>query len=120
MSRAYWGLVALLTLGPCLVSPRPAAAAPANFPTEALADYVIGCMASNGQTPEVLRRCACSIDYIASQISYDEYVQAETVLRLQQVPGGDGRIAMFRTAPWALQMVERVRRAQVEADIHCF
>ena len=110
--------MALLALG-CRpgAAPHRGAAAPAGYPTEALADYVLGCMASNGQTPDALRRCSCSIDYIASQVSYDEYVQAETVLRMQQVPSGDGRIAMFRTAPWAQQMVERLRRAQVEAEL---
>jgi hypothetical protein len=95
-------------------------AAPADYPTEALAEYVLACMASNGETPDALRRCACSIDYVAGEVTYDDYVQAETVLRMQQIPGGDDRITMFRTAPWAQQMVERVRRAQVEAELRCF
>jgi hypothetical protein len=98
----------------------PAAAAPASYPTQALADYVLACMASNGETQEALRRCSCSIDYIAGQIGYDDYVKAETVLRMQLVPSGDDRMAMFRTAPWAVQMVERLRRAQVEAELRCF
>ena len=77
-------------------------------------------MASNGGSPDALHRCSCSIDYIAGQVGYDEYVRAETVLRMQQVPSGDGRIAMFRTAPWAKEMVDRLRRAQVEAEQRCF
>jgi hypothetical protein len=97
-----------------------AAAAPAGYPTDALADYVFGCMATNGQTEDALHRCSCSIDYIASKLSYDEYVQAETVLRMQQIPGGDDRITMFRTSPWAQQMVDRLRQAQVEAEVKCF
>ena len=44
---------------------RTVAAAPAGYPTEALADYVLACMASNGETPDAMRRCSCSIDYIA-------------------------------------------------------
>ena len=32
-----------------------------DYPTEARADYVFACMASNGQSREVLRRCSCSI-----------------------------------------------------------
>ena len=66
------------------------------------------------------RRCACSIDKIAEHLSYDEYVQAETVLRMQQVPSGDGRISMFRSSPWAQTMVDRLRTAQVEAEAKCF
>jgi hypothetical protein len=94
-------------------------AAPADYPTEALADYVFGCMASNGQSQEALRRCSCSIDAIAEKVSYEDYVQAETVLRLQQVQGG-GRTGMFRTAPWAQAMVDKLRQAQVEAELRCF
>lgn len=96
-----------------------AQAAPADYPTEALADYVFGCMATNGQTPDALRRCSCSIDHIADKVTYDEYVQAETVLRLRQVPGGD-RVGMFRKSPWAQDMVNKVRAAQVEAETKCF
>ncbi|MEK0083088.1 hypothetical protein [Benzoatithermus flavus] len=103
-----------------VLSGRGAGAAPVGYPTEALADYVFGCMATNGQTQEALHRCSCSIDHIADKLSYDEYVQAETVLRMQQVPGGDDRITMFRTSPWAQQMVDRLRQAQVEAEGKCF
>lgn len=103
-----------------LAAPWAAVAAPAGYPTEALADYVFGCMASNGETQDALRRCSCSIDYIAGKLNYDEYVQAETVLRMQQVPGGDDRITMFRTTPWAQGMVDRLRQAQVEAEVRCF
>jgi len=95
-------------------------AAPADYPTEEIADYVFGCMASNGQSREALRRCACSIDYVAERLSYDEYSQAETVIRMQQVPSGDDRMVMFRTAPWAKEMVDKLRRAQIEAEFECF
>jgi len=96
-----------------------ARAAPADYPTEALADYVFGCMATNGQSQEALRRCSCSIDAIAETLSYEDYVRAETVLRLQQVPGGE-RTVMFRTTPWAQAMIDKLRQAQVEAELRCF
>ena len=112
--RPLWLLVAgALVAG-------PAVAAPAGYPTETLAEYVMARMASNGESPEALRRCSCSIDYIADKVSYDDYVKAETVLRMQQLQSGDGRIAMFRTAPWAKEMVDKMRRAQVEAEHKCF
>jgi hypothetical protein len=94
-------------------------AAPADYPTEALADYVFGCMATNGQNPDALRRCSCSIDAIAEKLPYEEYVQAETVLRLRQVPGG-GRTGMFQSSPWSQSMVDKLRQAQVEAELRCF
>jgi hypothetical protein len=112
--RPLWILVAgVLIAGPAL-------AAPASYPTETLAEYVMACMASNGGSPEALRRCSCSIDYIAGELSYDDYVRAETVLRMQQLQSGEGRIAMFRTSPWAKEMVDKVRQAQVEAEHKCF
>jgi hypothetical protein len=98
-------------------SVRPAAAA-SDYPTEALADYVFACMASNGQTQEVLRRCSCSIDVIASIIPYDKYVEASTILSMQQVPGEN--TAVFRDVPWTQEMVADLRRAQVEAELRCF
>ncbi len=124
MSRLFlMGLVrwAALGLALALVASHAgdALAAPADYPTEALADYVFGCMATNGQTQEALRRCSCSIDAIAAKVSYDDYVKAETVLRMQQVPGG-GRAAMFRTSPWAQAMLDKLRQAQVEAELRCF
>lgn len=115
MTKWRTTLFATLLAWPVVVS-----AAPADYPTEALADYVLGCMAANGQTPEMLRRCSCSIDRIAEKIPYDQYVEAETVLRMRQEKSGRDQIVMFRSSKWAQEMVDRLRRAQVEADRKCF
>jgi hypothetical protein len=93
-------------------------AAPADYPTDALADYVFGCMASNGQTQDALRRCSCSIDVVASIIPYDKYMQASTVLSLTQVPGEN--TGAFRDSAWTKAVVEDLKRAQVEAELRCF
>ncbi|SHL39238.1 hypothetical protein SAMN05444414_112124 [Roseovarius marisflavi] len=89
-----------------------------DYPTEARADYVFGCMASNGNTQDMLRRCSCSIDVIASILPYEKYVQAETVLSLRQ--GSGERISLFRSAASSNAMVADLRRAQAEAEIVCF
>ncbi|HEY9039031.1 MAG TPA: hypothetical protein VIN05_08840 [Roseovarius sp.] len=89
-----------------------------DYPTEARADYVFGCMAVNGQGQDTLRRCSCSIDRIASILPYEKYIEAETVLSLQQT-GGE-RTAIFRTTRMAQDIVAELRRAQAEADILCF
>lgn len=105
------------------VSATPAAApraAPAGYPTEVLADYVFACMATNGQTPDALRRCSCSIDQIAARVPFEDYTQAETVLRMQQIPGGDNRATLFRSTPFAQAAVDKLRQAQVEAETRCF
>jgi hypothetical protein len=96
-----------------------AAAPPENdYPTDARAEYVFACMAVNGQNQDVLRRCSCSIDVVASILPYDRYVAAETVLTMRQV-GGE-RVGMMRTAPSANAMVQDLRRAQAEGEIRCF
>lgn len=89
-----------------------------DFPTAARADYVFACMAANGQTQAHLVKCSCSIDEIASRMSYDEYVKAETVMRMRHVPGQRG--ALFSDIAWMNGIVDKLRSAQVEADMKCF
>lgn len=89
-----------------------------DYPTEARTDYVFGCMAANGQNRDVLRKCACSIDTIASILPYEKYVEAETVLALQQ--GSGEQLAMYKTAVVSQTMVAELRRAQAEAEMLCF
>lgn len=89
-----------------------------DYPTVARADYIFGCMATNGQSRTALEKCACSIDLIASILPYEEYVEAETVLSLRQV-GGE-RMSFFRSSAMSNVIVSAVRRAQAEAEIICF
>jgi hypothetical protein len=112
-------MLALATAALAAIALEAPLAAPADYPTETLADYVFGCMATNGQSQEALRRCSCSIDAIAEKLPYEEYLQADTVLSLQQEQGGE-RTVMFRTAPWAQAIVDKLRQAQVEAELRCF
>ncbi|SNR67241.1 hypothetical protein [Puniceibacterium sediminis] len=89
-----------------------------DYPTAARADYVFACMATNGQGRDVLEKCACSIDTIASILPYDKYVEAETVLSMR-LTGGE-RMSIFRSAAFANTIVADLRRAQAEAEIICF
>ncbi len=116
MRRAALFLAAILLAAPALgqsVSERLN-----DYPTEARTDYVFGCMATNGQNREVLRKCSCSIDTIASILPYEKYVEAETVLALQQ--GSGEQLAMYKTAVVSQTMVAELRRAQAEAEMLCF
>ena len=113
-ARATW-LVALLAAP---VAAQELDFAVNDYPTVARADYVLGCMAVNGQGRDVLERCACSIDTVASILPYERYVEAETVLSMRQV-GGE-RMAVFRSATVAEGIVADLRRAQAEAEILCF
>jgi hypothetical protein len=91
---------------------------PNDYPTSARVDYVIGCMATNGQTQEAMERCSCSIDHIAKTIPYNSFVQLETIRRMQDMPGE--RAMLFRGVGWIKDLQDRFRLAQVEADLECF
>ena len=54
-----------------------------DYPTVARADYVFACMQVNGRTREALRKCACSIDVIASLLPYEQYEEAETIMSIR-------------------------------------
>ena len=95
-----------------------ARAASNDYPTDVRADYVIGCMASNGETQEMLRRCSCSIDVIASLVPYEHYAKAGTILSLSQMRSEAA--SLFREGQWSQSVLEELRRAQIEADFRCF
>ena len=109
-------LVAMAAILAALAA-RPALAAN-DYPTEVVADYVIGCMASNGQTQDMLRRCSCSIDAVSSIVNYDTYEKASTILQMRQVAGD--ATAVFRSMTKLDEIVKQLRLAQIEADFRCF
>jgi hypothetical protein len=117
MRSLRFGIVLLLAC--CGTSAMTASADERNdYPTQARAEYVFACMASNGQTQQALRQCSCSIDVIASVLPYDRYEQAETVLRMRRT-GGGYLGEMFR-AGMANNMVRDLEEAQAEGEIRCF
>jgi hypothetical protein len=89
-----------------------------DYPTAARADYVFACMHVNGQTPEALEKCSCSIDVIASLLPYDKYEEAETIMSVRQRAGE--KAAIFRTNPTLRAKVDDLKRAQVEGELRCF
>lgn len=89
-----------------------------DYPTDARADYVIGCLAANGFNRLYLQKCSCGIDTIANMMPYDDYEKATTILSMQQ--GGLGeRGALFRTTPIAKEELEKLRRAEAEVNLRC-
>jgi hypothetical protein len=117
--RAYdpqYSAVGLLML---VLAAGPVHAAGNDYPTSARADYVIGCMAANGNTREALLKCSCAIDTVASQMPYSHYEQAETALSLQAGGGVGGRVGLFRDPPQIKAVVEELHRAQAEANLQC-
>ncbi|MBT2971771.1 MAG: hypothetical protein B6D72_10515 [gamma proteobacterium symbiont of Ctena orbiculata] len=90
-----------------------------DYPTSARVDYVIGCMASNGQTHEMMQKCSCSIDLIAKAIPYDEYVHISTLLSLQQMTAA-GRNAVYKSSTWSQKAIAKLRDVQADSTLRCF
>ncbi|MBT3046806.1 MAG: hypothetical protein AB2637_09025 [Candidatus Thiodiazotropha sp.] len=90
-----------------------------DYPTSARVDYVIGCMASNGQTHEMMLKCSCSIDLIAKAIPYEEYVHISTLLSLQQMAAA-GRNAVYKSSTWSQKAVAKLRDVQADSTLRCF
>lgn len=108
-------MLALVALG---AAGTAAAQGTSDYPTEARVEYAVACMATNGETPDALRRCSCAIDAIADVLPYADYVAAETVLRMRQTTGE--RSGMFRGGGMMEGIVAVLRRAEAEAEILCF
>lgn len=109
---------AALAVTGLLVAGAAAAQEVNDYPTEARVEYAVACMATNGETPDALQRCSCAIDAIASVLPYEDYVAAETVLRMRQTTGD--RSSMFRGGGMMEAMVADLRRAEAEAELLCF
>ena len=89
--RGWLPAAAVLAISMFATSRHAAADDINDYPTTARADYVFGCMKANGETQEILQKCSCSIDVIASLIPYDRYVDRRD--NSLDVPGhGSGRL----------------------------
>ena len=114
--RRHYSAIGLLVIA---LAAGPAHATGNDYPTSARADYVIGCMAANGNTHEALLKCSCAIDTIASLMPYSHYEQAETALSLQAGGGVGGRVGLFRDPPQIKAVIEELHRSQAEANLQC-
>lgn len=91
---------------------------PPRYPTAVIADYVLGCMAANGNSYEALHQCSCSIDYISERIPYSDYEMIETVMQVQMDRGQRG--IFYRDSKWAKSRVEALQKVQAESTLRCF
>jgi len=108
-----------LGLALLVASGTGALAAGNGYPTPTTVDYVIGCMASNGNTREAMLQCSCSIDFIAKRVPFSQYEMADTALSLQRGGGVGGRVGLFRDPPEIKAAIDQLRRAQAEASLQC-
>ena len=90
----------------------------ANIPTNEKVEYVFACMQGNENSQAYIVKCSCSIDYIDEQMTYDEYVNAETIIGLRQIYGE--KSLMFKNTPNAMEIFSNMQNILAEAEMECF
>ena len=98
----------------------PAADAAGNdFPTVDRVEYVQECMRNHpGSRYEMLYKCSCTLDRIAAEIRYDEYVELWTAANAILIGGERG--AQLRDAQISQDMAKKFRSIEAKAQKDCF
>ena len=89
-----------------------------NLPTVEKVEYVFACMQGNKDSQAYMHKCSCSIDYIESQLTYDEYVNAETIMSMRQIYGE--KSLLFKQTPNAIKIYSNYLNILAEAEMECF
>lgn len=89
-----------------------------DFPTEARAEYVFACMASNERNQAFLHKCSCAIDTIASRMTYDDYVGVQTILAIQQTHSQNAQV--YRSLDIVKDPLDKLYHAEAAAELKCF
>ncbi|HXM82678.1 MAG TPA: hypothetical protein VN929_12225 [Burkholderiales bacterium] len=93
------------------------AAAVHDYPTVDRVEFVLECMQRNAGKQEFLYKCACVIDEIAQQLTYDDFVEASTAARFQSLGGERGGV--FRDPPKTRDTAKRYMQLQSDAMKRC-
>ena len=89
-----------------------------SIPTAEKVEYVFACVQGNEDSQAYISKCSCSIDYIDEQMTYDDYVEAETIMSLRQIYGE--KSIMFRNTPNAMEIYTNMQNLLAEAEMECF
>ena len=88
------------------------------IPTNEKVEYVFACMQGNEDSQAYLIKCSCSIDYIDEQMTYEDYVQAKTIMSLRQIYGE--KSLLFKNTPNAMEITSNMQNLLAEAEMECF
>ena len=95
------------------------AAAGNDFPTIDRVMFVETCMREHPDRPrqEMLYKCSCALDAIASQVGYDDFVEFSIALDAGQIAGERG--AAVRESNEGRDMAKRFRAIRAKAFSGC-
>ena len=88
------------------------------IPTSEKVEYVFACIQGNENSQAYISKCSCSIDYIDERMTYEEYVEAETIMSLRQIYGEKSLI--FKNSPNAMEIYTNMQNVLAEAEMECF
>ena len=88
------------------------------IPTSEKVEYVFACIQGNETSQAYISKCSCSIDYIDERMTYEEYVEAETIMSLRQIYGE--KSLMFKNSPNAMEIYTNMQNVLAEAEMECF
>ena len=112
--------VAVLLLGAgtvCAADTPPANCPGQGYPTSARVEYVQECMQQSGAEIGNLYKCSCAIDWIAKQVSYDDFVEWATFAHNSSMAGERGGV--FRDTDQARDEARHYRDLEKEAYGAC-
>lgn len=94
-------------------------AASHEYPTAERVVWVEACMREHPGAGhyEMLNKCSCALDYIASKLTFDEYDTMHTAALAATIGGERG--SLFRDAPEMQDKIKAFRKLQAEAQANC-
>ncbi|EHR71883.1 hypothetical protein BurJ1DRAFT_3068 [Burkholderiales bacterium JOSHI_001] len=97
----------------------PLAAQAHDYPTADRVVFVQACMRDHpGPHYEMLNKCACALDKLAEQFSYEQFVDMNTVSNATTIGGERG--SYIRDTESLQLMIRNYRKAQAAAKSGCF
>lgn len=107
----------LLAAGSLLALCAPALAN--DFPTVDRVLYVQECMRENpGPNFEMVNKCSCALDALASEVKFDEYVEMSTIAKAMSIGGERGND--LRDNETLKPQLKRYRELQAKVKKACF
>ena len=124
-TRAYGRDAAILMigvalfLGTVLVHAAQGESGLNDFPTVERVLFVEACARDQPERShtEMLYKCSCVIDVLASQLSYEDYVNASTAFYASQAAGERG--TRIRESSTGRELADRFRAARAQAVKQC-
>lgn len=90
-----------------------------DFPTQARVEFVLACMnEQGGQSYDTLYKCVCLIDAIATEMSHNEFAEAQVFSQLRSTAGERGGV--FRDPALAQSLIAKLEAAVEHGKARCF